>query len=161
MQFKTMKPSRRALLSLAVVATLAPAGVGLHEILTPEAERTAATIADLFNAYDGALWSNRDTDIQGVSIALQVTDKVRTRFTGNFSINDGKGAQTIPVTGGVSNSGRVAFNGAVNQPNLRVRVTATGQLSANGSAILGTYNVSGRGFEGPINDRGTFILTLD
>lgn len=162
MQTKTMKPSRSTILSLAALLTLAPVGAGVHHLIAPEESRTAATIADLKSLYsDGALWSNRDLDFQGVSASLQVTEKVRTRFSGNLIVNEGDGPQTIPVTGGVSNAGRVSFSGGLNQPDFRLRVIFTGQLNANGEVILGSYNASGRDDGGPINDRGTFIIAID
>ncbi len=161
MQIKLIKPSRRTFLSLAVFLTLAPVGAGVHHLLTPDDSRPAATINDLLPFYEAILWSNRDPEFQQVNAALEVTSKSRTRFTGNFLVEEGKGVQTIPVRGGVSNSGRVAMNGAVNQQGFRLRVNLTGQLNATGEVIMGTYNVSGRGEGGPINDRGTIIFIVD
>lgn len=156
MNFKTIRPSRRALLSLAVMATLAPAGVGLQHLVSNH-DRTAATIADLGESYEGGLWSNKEEDTQNTPATLEVASKVRTRFTGTLTVD---GDTSIPITGGVSAAGRVSATGALNQAPNRLRVVITGQLSAGGKAIIGTYTATGQGAEGRINDRGSIVLLL-
>lgn len=157
MQFKTIKPGRRTFLSLAVMLTLAPMGAGVHHLLNANETRTAATIADLEESYHGGIWSNRDLETQNTAADLVITSRVRTRFAGTFTVGDGD-AQIIPVTGGVSASGRVALNGTLSQGNNRIRVNITGQLSAGGDAIIGSYTATGRTEEGPLNDRGSVAL---
>jgi len=150
-----LKPARGALVPLAILCTLAPAGLGIYQWIDSERVRPAATIGDLDDDYQGFVWSNKLAELQTTPVSLAINSRNRTRFTGTYTL----AGQDVPVTGNVSAAGRLTAAGGVNQGGIDLRATATGQLSAGGEALVGTYSVTGRVETTRFSDRGSLVLT--
>ena len=152
---------RRTLLLAAPVLCVSLIGAAL--LRGPS--RPAATIADLQvdpAVYNGAIFSNTQPSTQNEGFGIKVIAKNGSKFTGITTFSGLEGsvsssgkftAKTIPLK---MTSARLAGG---ERPRTFGPVIDTvsfkGQLSADGSAILGTYKIKGEAA-----DKGTFYLLL-
>jgi hypothetical protein len=151
---------RRGFLVAAPVLCISLIGTSL---LRSPARPAAATIDDLRispDFYNGEVFSSEDPEIQGEGFGIRILSKNGTKFVGEtpFSGLEGSvksgGKFSAKTTENVVFSARTAERPRAFGPAPQ-DITFKGQLSADGSAIIGTYKIKGSNA-----DRGTFVLLV-